>query len=438
MAEIKPFKALTYNREMIPDLSKVVTPPYDVISPTNQQKYYDLDPHNIIRLILGRDDPDDNEAKNRYSRAAGFLERWQKDGALRRQPVPAIYVYDFTYPVEGEEKSVLGFISLVRLAEFDSGTVLPHEKTFAGPKADRLKLMQACNANLDQVFSIYSEQSGDVHKLLAEEAAKEPLLSVEGDAGVRHRIWAITDANAINRLHDKLSDKALFIADGHHRYETALNYANWRSSLENAPIKDAGYNFIPMLLIDVANEALSILPTHRLIKNLGGLGPQELLRRLNSFFAVERQSNLGKMTEKMRRYTDRHIFGLYFGGDNYYLLTLSDKIILDDYLPAGTSKDWKKLDAAILQYLVLEEIVGIKDQGHGGLANLSFTENQNLAVEAVDRQEAAAAILMNPTKMEQVEAVARNREKMPQKSTFFYPKPLTGLIMNLIDEEAGA
>lgn len=413
---------------------KVVTPPYDIISLRDQERYYKLSPYNIVRLVLGEEYEGDNETDNKYTRAAAFLYSWQRKGVLKRLRQLALYVYSFTFKRNNRQTQVLGLVSLVRLAKFGTGKVLPHEKTFAGPKADRLKLIKACRAHLDQVFSVYSDESGEIKKLLVEEhAAKEPLISVRDEEGVLHQIRPVTNRSIINRINDLLVKKQLFIADGHHRYETALSYAAWRRSQEDDPADNADYNFIPMLLIDIANEALDILPTHRLVTHLANISKADFRRRLEKFFKIASEPNIAQLIESMSRLIDDHAFGLYLGNQEFYLLTLIDKVALDKYMPAQSSDDWKNLDAAILQYLVLEEILGVKNQGQGKPAEIGFTESKDEAIAAVDKGSASLALFLNPTKIEQVQTVARNNEKMPQKSTYFYPKPLTGLIMNLID-----
>ncbi len=433
MAEIKPFSALIYNQELI-DIQDVVTPPYDLISQDDQLKYYQLSPYNIVRLILGKELPHDDDSHNKYMRAAEDFKNWQAENILINYPRPALYLYRFDYKLGNYAKNVMGFIALVRLAEFDSGKVLPHEKTFAEPKADRLKLMKSSAANLDQVFSIFSDESGALHSLLVKEAGKKPLIRLIDKNNVTHTIWPLADDSTVDKISKILDDKTLFIADGHHRYETALNYAKWRHSQEKiAPDEPAAYDFIPMLLVDIAHEQPELLPTHRILRNLNGLSSEIFIKELERFFQVEPCTNITELSRKMNYNNQPGTFGLYLD-KQFYLLTITDLTVINENLPKEATDAWKSLDASIWQFLVKNEILNIKKDYPNELFFLRFSENKNEAVKLVDNGEAMAAFLLNPTKIEQVKIIAENNEKMPQKSTYFYPKPMTGLILNLIDK----
>lgn len=433
LAEIKPFSALIYNQDII-DTQDIVTPAYDLISDAEQSRYYQLSPYNVIRLILGKSRPDDNDSHNKYSRAADYLKEWQAEGVLKKYPRPAIYLYRFDYKVNNYSKSVLGFIALVKLVAFDSGKVLPHEKTFAGPKKDRLKLMKSTSANLEQIFSIFSDETGTIHSLLTKVAEKTPLVSVKDNNNVVHTIWPIDDSSVIDEVSKVLNDKTLFIADGHHRYETALNYADWRRSQEkNSPPQMEDYDYIPMLLIDIANEKPELLPTHRVLKSLNGLSNDKFINKLKRFFRVDSCADLAEVSRKLNQQAKPGTFGLYLK-KSFYLLTIDNFATINNYFPHDSSDAWKSLDASIWQVLVESEVLGLKHESRDELSSLRFSEDKNEAVNLVDDEKAMAAFLLNPTKISQVKTVAENNEKMPQKSTYFYPKPMTGLILNLMDK----
>ncbi len=429
MADIKPFKGLFYNQDKV-DMGKVVTPPYDVIDEAQQARYYELDPYNIIRLILGKDHSGDSSNSNKYTRAAFALKSWQKDGILKQDSKAAFYIYGFDYRIDDDLKHVLGFIPLVKLADFDEGVVLPHEKTFDGPKVDRLNLMKETSANLDQIFSIFSDDSGEIHNILADHSKGEPTISLE-DNGVLHRIWPLFNERAIERITELLKGKSLFIADGHHRYETAINYSKLRGASANNG-SDNGYEFVPMLLIDINKEPLNILPTHRVIKDMG-MDNDDFLERLSESFTVKAMPSLDALMDSLKKVGKTHCFGLYDDDMNSYLLQLKDDSIKDKYLPKEASDEWKSLDAAVLQYIVIESMLGIKVKKGEKSSNITFTDDYKRAAKLVEQGGYQAVFILNATEITQVEAVAKNNEKMPQKSTYFYPKPVTGLVINIID-----
>ena len=429
MADVLPFKGLFYNQDKI-EIQRVITPPYDVIDNEEQTRFYDQDPHNIIRLILGKDYAGDDKDSNKYTRAASCLSEWQKDGTLKRDKEAAFYIYGFDYDMEGASKHVLGFITLVKLSGFDEGVVLPHEKTFDGPKADRLSLMKETSANLEQIFSVFSDDSNELHDILAKYSQGTPSISLENN-GVLHRIWPLLDEDAIERITQLLKDKSLFIADGHHRYETAINYSRLRREAGGEKGFES-YDYIPMLLVDIKNEPLDILPTHRVIKDLG-MDNDDFLERLGKLFALKPMSSLESLVTGLKETDKAGSFGLYDDDKNSYLFQLRDDSIKDTYLPRNASDEWKNLDAAVLQHIVFEGILDIKVKKGEKSSNLTFTDDYKRAAKLVGSDGYQAVFLMNATKISQVEAVANNNEKMPQKSTYFYPKPITGLVMNIID-----
>jgi len=429
LADIRPFKGLFYNQEKV-DIRKVISPPYDVIDKAEQADYYELDPYNIIRLILGEDQPDDKDGSNKYTRAASMIKSWQVEGILERQEKAAFYIYGFDYVIDDVPKHVLGFIPLVKLADFDEGIVLPHEKTFEGPKADRLNLMKETSANLDQIFSVFSDDSDVIHNILADHSQGVPIISLE-DNGVLHRIWPLFDEEAIGRISEILKSRPLFIADGHHRYEAAINYSKFRRASAGSDNTN-GFDFVPMLLIDIKNEPLDILPTHRVIKDLG-MNNDDFLERLGEFFTVRSMPSLDALMFGLKKAGNANSFGLYDDDKNSYLFQLSDDSIKDKFLPRSASRQWKNLDAAVLQYIVLEGILDIKAKKGEKSSNITFIDGYKRAANLVEAGGYQAVFLMNATGIAQVEAIANNNEKMPQKSTYFYPKPVTGLVMNIID-----
>jgi uncharacterized protein (DUF1015 family) len=414
MAEIKPFRGLRYNLSQV-DLQKVTTPPYDIISPPQQEEYYRRDPFNMIRLDLGRTYPSDDAGNNRYTRAAADFSAWQEKGVLLRDEEPRLYVYRQSWRDNGRLREVTGIITLVKLEELGSG-ILPHEKTLSKPKADRRALLEACRANFSQVFSLYWDGDPRVKSLLTETAAGPADEEATDEDGVVHQIWSISEADPIRTISQALADRRLLIADGHHRYETSLNFAK---DMRAAGDEDEELGFIMMYLVDMTTEDLVILPTHRLVK-MEEFDADLFLERLDPLFQIEPlDSDLSPDADKAEV-----SFGVYMRGRRLRLR--ADRRHLLALIQGPQAPEWKSLDTALLQETVLKPALGI-DSGDG---RLSFTQDAGYAIQAVDDGQADLALLVQPTDMAQVAAAAEVGEKMPQKSTYFYPKPLTGLVIN--------
>ncbi|MGR3310927.1 MAG: DUF1015 domain-containing protein [Candidatus Brocadiales bacterium] len=445
-----PFRGIRYNLEPIEDLSKALTPPYDVISPQDRERYYELHPYNIIRLILGKDLPDDNEQVNKYTRAARFLNNWLREGILRRDINPSIYVYDQEFDLEGMKFVRRGFISRVRLEEFGTGHIYPHEQTMPGPKKDRLNLMRACKANLSQIFAIYP--GNDVDGVLAESIEQasalgskggitQPLLAFD-EAGIKNCFWVVDDPAVIAKVQELMKDKPLFIADGHHRYESALAY---RNEVVTKKGKVEAVDYIMMLCVSMNNPGLKILPMHRVIKNVpANFSFEQFKAAIKDTFIVEdlgRDCNAHLLIKKLRQHTDKHAIGMYEGkGKGFYLLLLRDtppngvqsSEFGDSELRTNNSELilWKDLDVCILQDLVLNKYLGFKTDESVKQGNIGYTQSEAEAVKLVDEGKYQLAFFHNPTSIEQVSRIASLRQTMPPKATYFYPKPLTGLVIN--------
>src|SRR3990172_6147443 len=288
MAEIVPFRGVLYNPAKVGDLNKVMAPPYDVISPKKQDELYERHPNNIIRIILGKTTPEDTQGSDRYSRSAVDLEKWLGEGVLAHDEKPALYYYTQTYTQDGSKHTRKGFIGLSRLVDFGKG-IHPHEKTLSGPKADRLKLMQACDANMSCIFTLYSDPVLRVNKLLeAASAGKAPDIDVTDDDGIVNRIWRVDDQQTLNGVTESMKDKSLFIADGHHRYETALNYRNEMRKLTGDTSGEAPFDYVMMMFVNMDSKGLSVLPTHRALKNMPKINQDKLQENLNYVFDLQK------------------------------------------------------------------------------------------------------------------------------------------------------
>ena len=431
--EIKAFKAYRFNPDVVGEAGKCIAPPYDVINSTQQQQLYQQSPYNIVRIIKGKTEAGDNETKNQYTRATDYLKDWLAKGALKQDDKEAIYAYVQDFEVAGKNYRRNGFVALGKLVEFGSG-VRPHEKTLDGPKADRLKLMQATAAQFGQIFMLYEDAKKTADKIIEKTiAAKKPMITFTDEDKVRHLMFAIDDTKDISAIVQAMSDKETLIADGHHRYETALNYRR----LTKNPAAD----WQMMTFINMQNEGLVILPIHRLVGNLQSFDMGRLVEKLQSEFKVteftyssndSRQKAKSLMFKRMRRAFEqgKNAFGIY-DGRNFYLIVLKNKKALE---LLDMNNALKSLDVVVLHKLVLERILGIGEQELAGETNIEYIKDIGGAVDeaiaAVDKGQKQVVFFMNPTRAEQVKQVAAANEKMPQKSTFFFPKVFSGLTIN--------
>jgi len=494
MATVIPFKGLRYNPEKTGDLAQVVTPPYDVIDAAAQDRYYKRHPYNIIRLEYGKTLSEDNETGNRYTRSAADFSAWLKENVLTPEAKPALYLYEQEFTVGGEKKIRSGFICGVKLEPYEKGIVLPHEETMPKHKADRLELMRACKANFSPIFSLYADKEKKVDSSLREAVkGAAPDVNFTDENGDVHRMWVVTDADTISKVQHAMAEKRIFIADGHHRYETALNYkkereaqgGDWSGNGAVAVISsccttpdgnmscssesEPAYNYVMMTLVNLYDPGLVVLPTHRLINNVTGLDKDRLLEQLKENFTVEEyclapdRSNfqeLLRLIEKQGQacccdgqnlvsgcnrdetksstsedHTQRtaphhHVFGLYAGENKLYLLSLKKEKALSQMMPQEKSHAWQELDVSVLHTLIIEKYLGICGELRAKAEHITYTREEEGALSAVDEGEYQFAFFMNPTLVEEVTEVAGIGEKMPQKSTFFYPKLITGLVVN--------
>jgi len=443
MAKIVPFRGLRYNSAQIGNPERVMAPPYDVISPALQEELYRRDPHNVVRLILGKTGEGDNETDNRYTRAAADFRKWQEEGVLERDQEPSLYLYDQEYPLEGGETVVRkGFMALTRLEDFSSGVVKPHEKTLSGPKTDRLHLTKACSANFSPIFSLYSDPCCVLESLTRKEKDRAPELEVADDDGVKHRLWLVTDPAILQKAQDLLDSKPLFIADGHHRYETALNYRDVMREQHPGYTGKELFNYVLMYFANMEDQGMLIFPTHRLLYNLTDFNLSSFLKALEQFFNVEPRSIDPGDPEARRearrilreKGEERHVLSLFAGGETLYFLTLRDASIMDRFFDEKAPKALRTLDVSILHRLILENLLNITPEAQEQQTNLKYVKNFDDPFDLVQDGEFQLAFLMNATRMNEVRDVANAGEKMPQKSTYFYPKLLTGLVINKIEE----
>jgi uncharacterized protein (DUF1015 family) len=428
-----PFNGVLYNDDLLKkDIARVVAPPYDVIDATFQQALHARHPHNVIRLELGLEQPGDAPGRNKYSRAAATLTQWMAEGVLARDPKPAIYPYAIEYTVpsgslDGGTRVLKGFISTVKLEEFGTGKIYPHENTRAAAKSDRLNLMEACASNFSCIFSLFSDPDGGVLGTVGQAMTGAPRLDFTDDVGCRQRLWTINDAPTLAKLTTAMASKPLFIADGHHRYETALNYRRMRQQQAGGTSNMQPYDAVMMLFSSLEDPGLTVLPTHRVLRNrvpsLPGIR-QQLADRFafDDFRIDQRRQFIQAMRTKGQ---SAPVFGLAArGADAYVLLTLKP-----DHRPPATAAERDRLDVSILESQIIDRLCPAQADHEAIL----YTKDDDEALDLIGQGKGEAALLLNPTKVEQVRAVATTGGRMPHKSTYFYPKPLTGLVMNVMN-----
>lgn len=449
MAIVIPFKGTLYNSEVVGDMKRVVAPPYDVISPEEQELYHRESPYNIIRIILGQIYAEDHATSNRYTRAAECLKSWLQQGVLRPDPHPSFYLYRQTYSLEGERRVRRGFIGLIQLEEYGKGAVLPHEKTLSAPKADRLALLRSCRANLSPIFGLYSDPSREVNGLLQEvEARQEARLQLEDDQGVGHALWALSHEEVVGKVASAMRSRQILIADGHHRYETALEYQQEMRGLQPSCSGEEPFNYTMIYLANLDDEGISILPTHRLVRRIPDQGPKSLpslLERSGEYFQVEQlpldpgargeASQARALLDSMAQQGKggRHAFCLYAGEDRFYRLTLKGEALPPAFMRGDIPEVWRTLDVVILHLLLLEGALGLTPEEIQGQC-LGYTQDAGQAIRSVRSQAYPLAFLLNPTRIEEVKRVATAGYRMPEKSTYFYPKLLSGLVIHKFED----
>jgi uncharacterized protein (DUF1015 family) len=448
VAEIAPFRALRYNPRYVPDLKLVVAPPYDVISPEAQERYHARHPYNVVRLILSKEGEAGTPDHDRYARAARTFTAWQVEGILARDPVSAMYLSEQEFSL-GQEHRLRrrGIMALVRLAPYDETIVFPHERTFAKYREDRLRLMRACPANLDPVFGFYPESEGPIRGIFDRLVETDPQVQLIDEDGIRHRMWILREPDDVAVLVRTFRDKPIIIADGHHRYETALNFRDERRVREEVHTEGGPpcpHDFVLMYLVSAEDPGLIILPTHRVIRQRMAVPREALHHLLEASFRTEAfPLDLGNpvmslriaLAEVHRRGRDAAVFGLYAGGQEVLVLEVNGNSSRQDLVAAGYSLEFARLDVNILHHVLIERILGIKATELAD-ERISYTRDEAAALSAVASGEAQFALFQNPPSVAQVQAVALAGERMPQKSTYFYPKVLSGLVINPLDSPA--
>lgn len=437
MANIKAFKALRYDPKIAGDPATLITPPYDVINQAMQDNFYQINPYNIIRLEWGKKYPTDNENENRYTRAAADFAAWQKNGVLKQDAKPSFYLYRQEFMIDGKSIVRSGFLTTILADGYASGQVLPHEETLPKHKADRLELMRHTFANFSPIFGLYAQPSQTIDKALEKGAAnRQADIDIHDEYGVHHMLWVIDDPDTVALIEKEMKDLKVYIADGHHRYETASFFAK-----ENAEKGIRGCEYMQIALVNLYDPGLIVLPTHRLVKNIPSLNKKDLLSKIaKAGFDVdlvcehEKGETLAAMLAQMAQGGENTTsFGLYID-DEFYLLRLPDRAKAADGVSPGKSLAYRKLDVTLLHTLILEDILGIGPKELAEEGWIGYTRDDKEALDKVDSQEFQCCFFMNSTLVQELLDVAEAGEKMPQKSTFFYPKIIAGLVINKLGE----
>ncbi|HEX3871625.1 MAG TPA: DUF1015 domain-containing protein [Pirellulales bacterium] len=456
MAEIQAFRGVRYDQGHVGSLSEVVCPPYDVIGPEFQEQLYKRHPANVVRLELNRDEPGDDPttdvsgaANNRYTRAARFLHNWIEEGVLARDDKPTLYVYHQVFEHDGQTHTRRGFMGRCRLERFGQGNIYPHEETLAGPKQDRLLLTRACKANLSQIFGLYPDASNQVQDVLEAAIAGQQPVEATDHLGVVHRMWTVSEPKVIAEVASLMHPKAIFIADGHHRYETACNYRDEVAAGRKLADDDPA-NFVLMMCIGMTDPGLLVLPTHRLFRGLPTMTAGELAQRLDPCFlckaAGEGADLAPAVWHEIEAGADQGTLGLYTHKDRHWTIA--------HITPEGRSRmakvagdhsaAWQGLGVAILHRLLVETLLGATD-----LPKPLYVHSAEEVAEALKRGDVGGrdatgvmssggqfelAALVMPATVEHIRVISEHAERMPAKSTYFYPKLLSGLVINPLEE----
>ncbi len=410
MAEIIPFRGFLYDISKV-SIEDVLAPPYDIITPEGRESLYTRSPHNIVRIDFGKEDPGDNETENKYTRARKCLDVWIKDGILIRSDKPSIYAYEVTYTIQDVRKRLRGFLCLLKLEELGNGSVYPHECTHSEPKQDRLNLLRTCQASTSPIFSLYKSSADGISNILSRIAQMRPYLQTTDLSGNLHRLWQIDDVEEIEVVRQELADKPIFIADGHHRYESSLEYAREMSLKKTSPSDRKLYDYILAFLANMMDEGVTILPSHRLVKEI----PEDMDELLSKYFESETIADDFDIRRKLSG--RKNAFGFFRKQETvWHILTYRGRNLSEVH------PDLREIDVIILDEVIFKKILTNPEIG--------YEMDVAKALDQVNDGTYAAAFFLNPTQVKDIEKSALSSTRMPAKSTYFYPKLLTGLVMN--------
>lgn len=439
MAEVIPFQMVHYNPDYSESLSNLITPPYDVISPEEQESFYNANPNNIIRLVLGKQFAGDTDENNRYTRAANTLKKWMTDHVLVRKPKPGFTLYqmDFKQP-DGTWRRLDGLVGLVKVDDYGVGKVLPHEKTYMGPKKDQLELLRACKANLTPIHAMFDDPDEVILKLYGSFLQSKPEQEVKDSDQTIHRTWTICDKESLDSIAEFLRGKSLFIADGHHRYETSLAYCR-EVEAQNPITSDQSHKYVMMYLTSMSHPGLTILPAHRMLNGFPNLSKDVFLAKLRDYFDIREVSFESNdieaasetLSSELNQYADvGGLFGMVINGEKkFYLLSLRDSKVNPPILDSSIPEAINNLDVTILRELILGHGFGL-DKGNSE-GHIEYTPSLSAAINKALLGDVQVSFILNPTRVDQMRRAAELGYKLPHKSTYFYPKISSGLVLNV-------
>ena len=431
MAEIRPFKGIHYNPKHVQDYAAVICPPHDIISPALQDELYNRNEFNFVRLEYGKTQPDDNEKNNRYTRSAATLEQWLKKSILETDGKPTIYLHDHMFTLDGTQYKRRGIIVRVKLEEWAKNIIKPHENTLAVTKSDRLSLIRALQANTSPILAMFEDRQQQVYSTIVRQTQRIPIVDARIVNGEGHKVWSITDNSMIETITKALAQQLLYIADGHHRYESALAYSKER----NKP-GDSAFNYVMMELVDFSHNGLKILAPHRMVKGVPQTVLDGLMPKLEEFFLVEKAPlNAAEMRKQMDEFfagTDGVRFGIIgLTAGSLLKLKLKDTAAAAAAIPGAHSELYKKLDVSILDHLLLEKLMGMSAEGDK--TGLAYSADLAEVTARVSSGEYQIGVLLAPVTPSTIKAISDAGDKMPPKSTYFYPKDPSGLVLNRLN-----
>ncbi|MCJ7604596.1 MAG: DUF1015 family protein [Dehalococcoidales bacterium] len=432
MADIRPFHGTHYNPSLAGDPARLICPPYDVISPRLQQELYDRSDHNFTRIEYGRELPQDRETDNRYTRAAATFGRWLESGILVTDTRPAIYANDHSFIVRGKEYTRRSINCLIKLEDWDKGIVKPHEGTDSRAKGDRLSLLYALQANTSPIMAMYEDTGNDIAATLGNQTKDQPILAADMGNGESHRLWAVTDKTAIRRICNILARKPVYIADGHHRYESALTYQRERRMRIDTEIGSEPFDYVMMTLIDFADPGLVILPSHRMVRGLSTASLESLKSGLNTFFDISRvpvdNTDVFGQIANLLTQNENNVTLVLSGleEDCFQVITVKDLKLFHPMMPYFHTELYQKLDVSIVDHVLLEELLGLTHDMAG--AHVAYANEASDVLKGVRDREYQLGVFVNPVTPGVIKAIADSGDRMPQKSTYFYPKIPAGLV----------
>lgn len=432
MAEVHPFQGVRYNQRLVTDISMVISPPYDIITPQMAPELYQRSEYNFVRIEANRELPQDTDTDNKYTRSAAVLGQWLEQSIFQIDDVPAIYLHDHYFAYLGREYRRRGITLRIRLEEWDKMVVRPHEGTLADPKTDRLNLLWALQVNTSPILALFDDQKGMVSSVLAEQERNKPVITSGSVGGERHNVWAITDGEAIGQICQSLAHQPVYIADGHHRYESALAYRREMCTCTDSVSGDEPFNFAMMTLVAFDDPGLIILPPHRMIRGISRATLDGAMARLKMFFDIDELSlatpDIWRQVDSLLTSEANTVKLLLFGlaPERLFMLKLRDLNAASRMMPYFHSALYKQLDVSIVDHIILEKVLELSSEREKVV--LGYSHSREDAIKRVSNQEYQLAFLLSPVTAETVKAIADAGDRMPRKSTYFYPKAPSGLV----------